>query len=94
MIPLVPPVALLLSKHPSADKFDLSSVRGIVSSAAPLSLDIINTIISKYKWEVLQGYGMTECTLASHFTPSGQRKYGSVGQIMPFFEGKVSLINF
>ncbi|EFX65709.1 hypothetical protein DAPPUDRAFT_303557 [Daphnia pulex] len=90
MIPLVPPVALLLSKHPSADKFDLSSVRAIISSAAPLSLDIINTIISKYKWEVLQGYGMTECTLASHFTPPGQRKYGSVGQIMPFFEGKIA----
>jgi hypothetical protein len=24
----------------------------------------------------------------------GQRQYGSVGQIMPFFEGKVSLIHF
>jgi hypothetical protein len=47
MIPLVPPVALLLSKHPSVDKFDISSVRAIISSAAPLSLDISNTIISK-----------------------------------------------
>lgn len=91
MIPLVPPIALLLAKHPAADNFDLSSVRAIVSSAAPLSLEIIKTIISKYKWDVLQGYGMTECTLATHFMPPGQRKYGSVGMIMPFFESKVQL---
>lgn len=89
MIPLVPPIAVLLAKHPAANNFDLSSVRAIVSSAAPLSLEIIKTIISKYKWDVLQGYGMTECTLATHFMPPGQRKYGSVGMIMPFYESKV-----
>lgn len=89
MIPLVPPIAVLLAKHPAANNFDLSSVRAIVSSAAPLSLEIIKTIISKYKWDVLQGYGMTECTLATHFMPPGQRKYGSVGMIMPFYESKI-----
>lgn len=92
MIPLVPPVALLLAKHPATEKFDLSSVKAIISSAAPLSLEIIKTIINKYKWEVLQGYGMTECTLSTHFMPPGQQKYGSVGKIMPFYEGKVRVL--
>ncbi|XP_057377432.1 uncharacterized protein LOC130698831 [Daphnia carinata] len=89
MIPLVPPIAVLLAKHPAANNFDLSSVRAIVSSAAPLSLEIIKTIISKYNWDVLQGYGMTECTLATHFMPPGQRKYGSVGMVMPYYESKI-----
>lgn len=89
MIPLVPPVALLLAKHPASDQFNLSSVKAVISSAAPLSLEITETLIKKYKWDVLQGYGMTECTLATHFTPPNQRKYGSVGVVMPFFESKV-----
>ena len=92
MIPLVPPIALMLTKHPVVDQFDLSSVRAIISSAAPLSLDVIETIIKKFKWDVLQGYGLTECTLATHFMPVGQRKNGSVGVVMPFFESKVRII--
>ncbi len=89
MIPLVPPIAVLLAKHPATEGFDLSSVKAIISSAAPLSLEIIETIIKKYKWDVLQGYGMTECTLATHFIPPGRPKNGSVGMVMPFYEAKV-----
>lgn len=32
---------------------------------------------------------MTECTLATHFTPREVRRYGSVGKVMPFYEAKV-----
>ena len=92
MIPLVPPIAVLLAKNPAVDNFDLSSVKAIISSAAPLSYEIIQTIIRKHKWNVLQGYGMTECTLATHFIPPGRAKNGSVGMVMPFYESKVSSI--
>lgn len=90
MIPLVPPIALLLSKHPIVDRYDLSSVKVIISSAAPLSHDIIDKLSKKYGWEILIGYGLTECTLATHFTPRRQQRHPSVGVIMPFYEGKVS----
>ena len=50
----------------------------------------MEAIIAKFRCEVLQGYGMTECTLATHFTPrGGLMKNGSVGKIMPFYEGKI-----
>ena len=91
MVPLVPPIALLLTKHPTVGNYNLSSLKGIISSAAPLSLDIIESLTCRHGCDVLQGYGLTETTLTTHFTPQGQstRKCGSVGQIMPFLEGKV-----
>lgn len=94
MIPLVPPIAVALAKHPATAQFDLSTVKAIISSAAPLSLDITEQIIKKFNWDVLQGYGMTECTLATHFTPPNRRKYGSVGMVMPFYESKVGIYIF
>ena len=95
MIPLVPPIALLLSKHPIVDKYDLSSVKCLISSAAPLSLDIMENLRRKFGWDIVIGYGLTECTLATHFTPKGKRRFPSVGVIMPYYEGKVeNIIHF
>ena len=37
---VVPPVALLLAKHPLVDKFDLTSVREVVCAAAPLKAEM------------------------------------------------------
>lgn len=39
-IPLVPPVLVGLAKHPMVPNCDFSSVREIVSGAAPLPLDV------------------------------------------------------
>ncbi len=33
---MVPPIAVMLSKHPLVSKFDVSSVRAILGGAAPL----------------------------------------------------------
>jgi acyl-coenzyme A synthetase/AMP-(fatty) acid ligase len=41
---LVPPIILLLAKHPLVDHFDLSSVRAIMSGAAPLSEEVIELV--------------------------------------------------
>lgn len=64
-------------------------MKACISSAAPLSLSIIDEITTKYGCEVIEGYGLTEATLATHFTPRNQRKPGSIGKLMPFFEAKV-----
>jgi non-ribosomal peptide synthetase component E (peptide arylation enzyme) len=34
---IVPPIALLLAKHPSVAQHDVSSLRAVFSGAAPLS---------------------------------------------------------
>ena len=37
---LVPPIVLALAKHPVVDEYDLSSLRWIMSGAAPLGKDV------------------------------------------------------
>ena len=90
MFPAVPPLLLLLARHPATKEYDLTTMRACISSAAPLSLKIIEEIRTKYGCEVLEGYGLTEATLATHFIPRNQRKPGSVGKLMPFFQAKVN----
>lgn len=93
MIPVVPPLLLLLARHPAASAYDLSTMKAFISSAAPLSLKIIEEMRIKYDCEILEGYGLTEGTLATHFTPRNQRKPGSIGKLMPFYEAKVRIPN-
>lgn len=88
---VVPPIILLLSKHPLIDKYDLSSVDYIISAAAPLGLEIEQSVqkrISTLK-EVKQAYGMTELSPASHYSPPGQVLPGSIGLLLPGMEAKI-----
>ncbi|KAL2927389.1 4-coumarate--CoA ligase 1 [Bienertia sinuspersici] len=47
--PFVPPIVLAIAKNPDVDKYDLSSVRVVLSGAAPMGKDLEDA-----------GYGMTE----------------------------------
>ena len=58
---LVPPLALFLAKHPIVDNFNVSSIKGIFSGAAPLSGEIVTAVKPRLNIGVVrQGYGMTE----------------------------------
>lgn len=64
---VVPPIALGLAKHPLVGNFNLSSLRFIMSGAAPLSESLQSALESRLrekggKTAVLQGWGMTETT--------------------------------
>lgn len=52
---LVPPIILALAKHPMIDNYDLSSLKCIVSGAAPLGLDIENAVTERLGCVVKQG---------------------------------------
>ena len=80
---LVPPIILALSKHPAVDRFDLTSLELILSGAAPLGADLEAACSARLGCEVVQGYGMTEMSPVSHFTPPGGRRAGSAGPIVP-----------
>ncbi|CAL5003049.1 unnamed protein product [Urochloa decumbens] len=61
--PLVPPVVVAVAKSDEAvaAKHDLSSVRMVLSGAAPMGKDIEDAFMAKLPGAVLgQGYGMTE----------------------------------
>jgi acyl-CoA synthetase (AMP-forming)/AMP-acid ligase II len=84
-INLVPPVLLLLAKHPVVDKFDLSSLEEVTSGAAPLGEDLAEAVVKRVGCNVLQGYGLTETSPVTHvnFNPPDNVKRASVGKSIP-----------
>ncbi len=52
--------------------------------AAPLSTELIKGFEEKFNVEIIEGYGLTECTGVSTVNPpKGKRKPGSIGVAMP-----------
>jgi acyl-CoA synthetase (AMP-forming)/AMP-acid ligase II len=86
---VAPPIVLALAKHPLVDKFDLSAVKQIMSAAAPLKEDLAAACAERLNCEVAQGYGMTELSPASHLTPPGWFRPGSVGVTAPNTETRI-----
>ncbi len=74
---MVPPAMLALANSGAAA--DLSSVRFIMSGAAPLPIDVARRVAETYDVYVMQGYGMTEASPVTHITPIGRDKAGTVG---------------
>jgi acyl-CoA synthetase (AMP-forming)/AMP-acid ligase II len=67
---LVPPIVLALANHPLVDAYDLSSLRYILCGAAPLDGAVQQVVAERLQVPVVQGYGMTETSLAIALTPS------------------------
>ncbi len=88
---LVPPIVLGLAKHPLVDRYDLSSLRTIVSGAAPLGADLESACSTRLNCLVTQGYGMTEASPVTHFRlhAGGTAKAGSIGPAIPGTECKL-----
>ncbi|KAJ3679225.1 hypothetical protein LUZ60_017236 [Juncus effusus] len=59
--PIVPPIVVEIAKSAEVDGFDLSSIRLVMSGAAPMGKDIQDAFKAKMPNAVFgQGYGMTE----------------------------------
>ena len=90
---VAPPIALALAKHPLVDSYDVSSVRAVLSGAAPFDQKLAAAVMGRLGDEVrvLQGYGMTEMSPVSHVIPFGRRDIsaGSVGLLVANMEAKI-----
>lgn len=63
---IVPPIVLLLTKIPPSAIANLSSIRIIISSAAPIGIDLAKDFLAKYPNAWLgQGFGLTETGMAT-----------------------------
>ena len=80
---IAPPVAVALAKHPLVDKYNVSTLRAVLSGAAPLDEDLGHAVADRIGCPVVQGYGMTELGPVSHCTPfdGGKQLVGSVAPI-------------
>jgi acyl-CoA synthetase (AMP-forming)/AMP-acid ligase II len=88
---VVPPIALALAKHPLVERFDLSSIRSITSGAAPLGDELERACAERLRCLVKQGYGMTEASPVTHFTPADPAliAHGSCGLLVPNTECRI-----
>lgn len=91
--PLVPPILLEIAKNPRFAGLELSHVRVIFSGAAPLCADVSRAVEARVGCAVLQGYGMTEASPATHMTPPHPHEvhHGSVG--LPLADTEVRLVD-
>eukprot|EP00253_Pinus_taeda_P018713 PITA_18713 len=59
--PIVPPIVLPIAKNPVVEKYDMSSIRMVLSGAAPLGKELEDALRARIPNATLaQGYGMTE----------------------------------
>ncbi|MFC0600078.1 4-coumarate--CoA ligase family protein [Streptomyces palmae] len=89
---VAPPIALALAKDPSVDDYDLSSLRVVLSAAAPLDAELADACARRLGIpSLLQGFGMTELSPATHAVPRDAKDapLGSVGKLMPSTEMRV-----
>lgn len=86
MLLVAPPIVAALAYHPLVDRFDLSSLQVVVSSAAPLAPELETACATRLSRPVVQVYGMTEASpviaAAAGRVPT-ERRPGSVGVLLP-----------
>ena len=87
---VAPPILVAFAKHPMVDSYDLSSLRSILSGAAPLDEQLALAVEQRLRKgadtgvTVAQGYGMTELSPVSHTTPDeGHEPPGHEGNTVP-----------
>lgn len=87
---VVPPVVLLIAQHPVVDKYDLSSLRMLNCSGAPLTLNLVEAVYRRIQTGIKQGYGCTEVSPTSHNQSweEWNTTIGSVGRLLPNMEAK------
>ena len=86
---VVPPVVVALAKHPVVDRYDLSGVKWLFSGAAPLGAELTEAVEARLSLRVRQGYGMTEASPATHYTPPGSERPGKAGILVPSTECRI-----
>ncbi|NOZ78484.1 MAG: 4-coumarate--CoA ligase family protein [Acidobacteria bacterium] len=90
-IHVVPPILLALAKHPLVDRYDLSSLRMLVSAAAPLDAEVGRAAQERIGCLVKQGYGMTESGPVVSVNPDDPERIRleTSGLIVPNTEARI-----
>ncbi|MBW1769776.1 MAG: long-chain fatty acid--CoA ligase [Deltaproteobacteria bacterium] len=78
--PLVPAMFIGILNHPDIKKTDMTCLKGCFSGSAPLPVEVIREFEEMTGAVIVEGYGLTESSPATHINPfEGRRKVGSIG---------------
>jgi acyl-CoA synthetase (AMP-forming)/AMP-acid ligase II len=86
---LAPPAIRALAGHAAVERHDLTSLRAVGCTAAPLSAEIQIAAARRIDVPIFQAYGMTESVSAITIGPIGDPRPGSCGTPAPGFEIRV-----
>ncbi|MEV1062336.1 4-coumarate--CoA ligase family protein [Streptomyces sp. NPDC050263] len=85
---VAPPIVLALAKHPAVALYDLSSLRYVISAAAPLDADLAAACAKRLKLPpVGQAYGMTELSPGTHVVPLDAMREAPAGTVGKLIAG-------
>ncbi len=87
----VPAVFWVLLNTPGAEKYDISSLRYVMSGGQSIPEETLNEFEKRFGCTVYEGYGLTESTAGSASgLPGMPRKIGSVGVPLPGVEVRIA----
>jgi long-chain acyl-CoA synthetase len=90
LFPGVPTMYVAINNHPQVKEFDLSSIRGCVSGAAPLPREVQETFQAISGGLLVEGYGLTEASPITHANPVyAQNKIGTIGLPWPDTDARI-----
>ncbi|KAL5008842.1 hypothetical protein ScPMuIL_014423 [Solemya velum] len=85
---IAPPLALFMAKHPMISQYDTSSLRHVISGAAPLGEALTAEFMDRMKVPLCQGYGLTE-TSPVIFCDTEPPHKGTIGTLVPNTVAKI-----
>nr|WBO78702.1 4-coumarate--CoA ligase family protein [Streptomyces sp. SBE_14.2] len=90
---VAPPIVLALAKHPAVDNYDLSSLKYLISAAAPLDAELAAACSRRLNLPPIgQAYGMTELSPGTHVVPleaMSEAPPGTVGKLIAGTEMRI-----
>jgi long-chain acyl-CoA synthetase len=90
IFPGVPSMYTAINQVPSVREYGLSSIKGCLSGAAPLPIEVQEAFEKLTHGRLVEGYGLTEASPVTHANPLyGVRKPGSIGVPLPNTEAKI-----
>ncbi|KAI4267648.1 MAG: hypothetical protein L6R38_008154 [Xanthoria sp. 2 TBL-2021] len=95
MLYLVPPIIITMAKNKMiCDKYNLHSVRGVFTGAAPLGEETAEELQKRYPaWEIRQGYGLTETATVCCMSAPDDIWLGSSGSFLPMVEARIMTVD-
>jgi long-chain acyl-CoA synthetase len=90
MFPGVPPMYAALNEVRGVRKYGLATIKGCLSGAAPLPVEVQEGFERITRARLVEGYGLTEAGPATHANPLlGVRRAGYIGLPLPNTEAKI-----
>jgi long-chain acyl-CoA synthetase len=87
--PAVPTMYVAVNNHPQVREFDLSSIRVCLSGAAPLPGEVQEAFQSLTGSTLVEAYGLTETSPATHVNPLSKNKIGFIGTPWPDTDARI-----